>query len=71
MDNVSRGLIISGIVLILCGLIWYFTGGKIPLGRLPGDIRIQSENSSFYFPLTTCLIISAILSLLGYLFRNK
>ena len=70
MDNVSKTLIISGVVLILCGLIWYFTGGKIPLGRLPGDIRIQSENSGFYFPITTCLIISAILSLAAYLFKK-
>lgn len=70
MDNISKTLLISGAVLIVAGLVWHFSGGKIPLGRLPGDIRIQSENSSFYFPLTTCLLLSAILSLISYLFRK-
>lgn len=70
MDNIAKTLLVSGFILIVAGLIWHFSGGKIPLGRLPGDIRIESENSSFYFPLTTCLILSAILSLLGYLFRK-
>jgi hypothetical protein len=70
MDNIAKTLLISGFILIVAGLVWHFSGGKIPLGRLPGDIRIESENSSFYFPLTTCLILSAILSLLGYFFRK-
>lgn len=70
MDNISKTLLISGAALIVAGLVWHFSGGKIPLGRLPGDIRIQSENSSFYFPLTTCLLLSAILSLISYLFRK-
>lgn len=70
MDNISKTLLISGGVLIAAGLIWHFSGGKIPLGRLPGDIRIESENSSFYFPLTTCLILSALLSLISYLFKK-
>lgn len=70
MDNISKTLLIAGFVLIAAGLIWHFSGGKIPLGRLPGDIRIESENSSFYFPLTTCLLLSAVLSLIGWLFRK-
>ncbi|MDD4974507.1 MAG: DUF2905 domain-containing protein [Bacteriovorax sp.] len=70
MDNIAKFLIGFGSLLIICGLIWYVTGGKIPLGRLPGDIRIESENTKFYFPITTSLIVSAILSLLAYLFRK-
>jgi hypothetical protein len=63
-------LIIAGIFLIGIGLLVHF-GGKIPyLGRLPGDIRIESERFSFYFPLTTCLLISLLASLLIWLFRR-
>lgn len=63
-------LMIAGAALTLIGAFLYF-GGKIPfLGRLPGDIRIEKENVSFYFPLGTCLLISAILSLLAWLFRR-
>jgi len=68
MDNITKSLLISGAVLIIAGLVWHFSGGKIPLGRLPGDIRIESENSRFYFPLTTCLLLSAVLSFAGWLF---
>jgi len=42
----------------------------IPLGRLPGDIRIQGKNSSFYFPLTTCLLLSAVFSLVMWLLKR-
>jgi len=63
-------LIIIGLTLAACGA-WWLWGGKIPLlGRLPGDIRIEKENFSFYFPLGTCLLISLILSLLAWLFRR-
>lgn len=70
MDNIARNLVVIGVILILAGLIWHFSGGKIPLGRLPGDIRIESANTKFYFPITSSLIISAILSLLAFLFRK-
>lgn len=70
MDNISKTLFISGAVLMVAGLVWHFSGGKIPLGRLPGDIRIEGENGGFYFPLTTCLLLSAVLSLVAYFFRK-
>jgi len=70
MSPISKFLIIIGTVFIIAGLVWHFSGGNIPLGRLPGDIRIKNDNSSFYFPITTCLIISAILSLISYLFKK-
>lgn len=66
----GRLLIILGVVLILVGLLLTY-GGRIPwLGRLPGDIRIERENFSFYFPLATSLLVSLLLSLLFWLFRH-
>lgn len=63
-------LIALGIILIIAGLLLTFVG-KIPLlGKLPGDIRIERENFSFYFPLGTCLLISLILSAAYWLFRR-
>ncbi|MBF0494161.1 MAG: DUF2905 domain-containing protein [Candidatus Omnitrophica bacterium] len=63
-------LIITGIVLIIAGVLFYF--GKLSwLGRLPGDIAIKRENFSFYFPLTSCVIVSAILSICFYFFSRK
>jgi hypothetical protein len=60
------GLITAGVGLIL------LVGDKIPwLGRLPGDIFFKGKKGSFYFPITTCLFISAILSFIFYLFRHK
>lgn len=67
--SVSRVLITLGIILVLAGLLWpYLT--KLGLGRLPGDIVIEREHSRFYFPITTSVIISLILSLLFWLFRK-
>ena len=70
MPALGRMLIIVGIVFIIMGLAFLF-GDKIPfLGRLPGDISIQKERFSFYFPITTCIIISIILSILFAIFRK-
>lgn len=66
----GRLLIILGVVLILAGLLLTY-GGRIPwLGKLPGDIRIERENISFYFPLASSLLVSLLLSLLFWLFRR-
>lgn len=70
MDSISKTLILLGVVLIVAGLLWHVTDGKIPLGRLPGDIRIESEHTKVFIPLTTSLLVSAILSLLVYLFKK-
>jgi hypothetical protein len=67
---VGKLLIILGLALVACGLLLTFAG-KIPLlGKLPGDIRIEREHGSFYFPLGTCLLLSLLLSLLLWLFRR-
>jgi len=66
MSDFGRIFIILGIVLLLMGIFFTFFD-KIPiLGKLPGDIYIKKDNFTFYFPLTTSIIISIILS---FLFR--
>jgi hypothetical protein len=66
----GKTLIILGLVLVVAGLLLHFSG-RIPfIGRLPGDIRIEKENFSFYFPLGSCLLLSLILSLLFWLFKR-
>ena len=67
----SRLLIALGAVLIAAGVLIRFAG-RLPfkLGRLPGDIFIQGRNSSFCFPLTTCILLSVALSLLLWVLRR-
>ena len=67
----GRMFIIAGLVLLAVGLL-FSLGDRLPihLGRLPGDIRIQGKNSSFYFPLTTCLLLSGLISLAMWIFRR-
>ncbi|MCM2264896.1 MAG: DUF2905 domain-containing protein [Desulfuromonadales bacterium] len=66
----GKVLIILGLVLIIAGILLILPG-KVPfLGKLPGDIRIERETFSFYFPLGTCLLLSLILSLVFWLFRR-
>jgi hypothetical protein len=62
----SRMLIILGIVLIAAGLLWPLIG-RLGLGRLPGDIVVERPGYSFYFPIVTSLVISAVLSLVLWL----
>jgi hypothetical protein len=65
----ARWLIVAGVVLIVLGLAWPLVA-KLGLGRLPGDIRIERDGFTFYFPLMTGLIISVVLSLILWLFRR-
>ena len=66
----GKMLIMMGAVLMLLGLMMTL-GKKIPwIGRLPGDIIIKRDHFSFYFPLTSCIIVSIILTILFYLFRK-
>jgi hypothetical protein len=65
----QRSLIILGLAFLGMGIAWPWIS-RLGLGRLPGDIRIETESGGFYFPLTTCLIISIVLSLLLWFFRR-
>lgn len=65
MESVARYLMLGGIILFLIGGGVYLAARfGIPLGLLPGDIRIEGENGSFYFPVTSSILVSVILSLL-------
>lgn len=63
LRDLGRTLLLFGGILVLIGTFFYF-GGKFPfrLGKLPGDIFYKSEHSAFYFPIVTCLVLSAALS---------
>ena len=68
MTGLGKLLIAGGAVMIAVGLIVVFAGKtNLPLGRLPGDIAYRGKNTSFYFPITTCIIISVVLSLVMWL----
>jgi len=70
MEGLGKLLIIAGIVLALAGVV-VSTLGRVPwLGRLPGDILVRRDNFTFYFPFASCLLVSAVVSLLLYLFRR-
>lgn len=73
MVGFGKGLIVFGVLLVVLGVLLSL-GPKIPhipwLGQLPGDITIQRERFTFYFPLATCLILSLVLTLVLYLFRR-
>jgi hypothetical protein len=68
----GRLLISAGILLVVVGLV-IVLGDRlgIHLGRLPGDIRIEGRRGGFYFPIVTCLLISAVLSIVAWLFSRR
>jgi len=70
--SLGRMLIALGLILLVLGVA-FTLGEKLPirLGRLPGDIVVRGKNSTFYFPLVTCLLISAILSFVMWLFGRR
>jgi hypothetical protein len=64
MENIARYLVIGGVILILIGGGIYLAAKfGIPLGRFPGYIRIEGENGSFYFPITSSILVSVILTI--------
>jgi hypothetical protein len=66
----GKSLILLGLILVAADLFFLY-GGKIPfLGKLPGDIRIEREGFTFFFPLGTCLAVSILISFIFWLFRR-
>lgn len=65
-------LIYAGIALVILGILLTF-GERLPIrfGRLPGDIVLRGKNTTFYFPIVTCLILSLVLTLIGWLFSRR
>ena len=68
MRDVGRLIVTIGVITTLVGLVMWSGFAPKWLGRLPGDIRIEREHSSFYFPIVTCIVLSVVLSLLFSLF---
>ncbi len=72
----AKLLMLTGLILLLVGGLWYFaqyfagSGPLSRLGRLPGDINIQRGNFSIYIPITTCILLSILLTLIFSLFRR-
>jgi len=65
METIGRYLMLGGIALFLVGGGLYLSAKfGLPLGRLPGDIRIEGENGSFYFPITSSILVSVVLTVL-------
>ncbi len=60
--NLGKWLVVAGLVLVLIGLA-VMLGGRLGLGRLPGDIRYKSDNVTIYIPIATCILVSILLSL--------
>jgi len=71
MGSLGKALVIAGGVMMVLGAV-FMLGGKIPwLGKLPGDIYIQKKNMTFFFPITTSLLVSAVLSVIIYLVTRR
>jgi uncharacterized protein HemY len=70
MGDVGKTLIYLGVILVILGVV-ISLAGKLPwLGHLPGDIYIQRDRFTFYFPLATCILISVIITVVLYFFRR-
>ena len=71
LDPLPKVLIAVGVFLVVLGFVWQLGWLQaLRLGHLPGDIRIERENFSFYFPLTTCVLVSGLFMLVSWLFRK-
>lgn len=65
----QRGLIVAGLILVLVGLLWPWLS-RLPLGRLPGDLVIQRPHMTFFFPITTMVLLSIIISVVLWFLRR-
>jgi len=70
MAPLGKWLVLLGLVLVVAGAALWANSSVPFLGRLPGDIYVRRGNFSFYFPLTTCVLVSALLSLLFFALRR-
>jgi hypothetical protein len=72
MIDIGKILMIAGLAIAILGaLIWLLGHTGLPLGRLPGDIVVDRPNFKFYFPIVTCLLISALLSLIMWFLNRR
>jgi hypothetical protein len=70
-QQTGKWIIIAGVALVIAGLVILLFHDKLHwIGRLPGDIRVEREHFRFYFPITTMILFSLVLTLLSYLFKR-
>ena len=70
-SDTGKYIIIAGVMIVLLGVIIYFFHDKLNrIGRLPGDIRIEKENFKFYFPITTMIIFSLVITIIIQLIKR-
>jgi hypothetical protein len=72
LSTLGKGIVALGVMLVVVGgLVWLLGRAGLPLGRLPGDIHIQRDGFSCYFPIVTMIILSVVLTiLLNIIFRS-
>jgi Protein of unknown function (DUF2905) len=70
MNDIGKSLVIAGVLMVLVGLFLWSGFGKGWFGRLPGDIHYSKDDFHFYFPIVSCLIFSAIITVILWLFRK-
>ena len=70
MRHPGLTLIVIGLLIAGIGVVWLIAPSIPGLGKLPGDIRIERENFRFYFPMTTCILLSVVLSAIMWLVRH-
>ena len=70
-SEIGKWIITAGVFIVVAGVIVYFFHDRLNwIGRLPGDIRIEKENFRFYFPITTMIIFSVLLTVIIQLIRR-
>ncbi|WP_209122821.1 DUF2905 domain-containing protein [Alkalihalobacillus sp. BA299] len=67
MSNMPKLLITVGVILVIIGVLWQLGGKIFPFGKLPGDILIKKENTTFYFPIVTSIVLSVVISLILFI----
>lgn len=67
MQELGKGLVLLGVIVAAVGVLLWL---RFPIGKLPGDIVVEKERFKFYFPLTTSIVISLVLTLLFWLIRR-
>ena len=70
-QNIGKYLVVTGIIILTAGVLIYFFHDKMQwIGRLPGDIRVEKPNFKFYFPITTMILASVLISLILWVLRK-
>lgn len=70
-ESIGKSLIYLGVMIVIIGVIIHFGGKAVNFGRLPGDIRIERENFSFYFPIVSSIVVSIILTIILNFFTRR